>query len=82
MIPYGWQVRTIGDLVETVGGATPSTKDEAYWAPATYHWTSPKDLSGLVSPVLLDTERKISLEIVYPFDLATANVIYPFPGWK
>ena len=60
MIPYGWQVRTIGDLVEMVGGATPSTKDEAYWAPATYHWTSPKDLSGLVSPVLLDTERKIS----------------------
>lgn len=60
MIPHGWQVRTIGDLVEMVGGATPSTKDEAYWAPATYHWTSPKDLSGLVSPVLLDTERKIS----------------------
>ncbi len=27
-------------------------------------------------------DGKISLEIVYPFDLATANMIYPFPGWK
>ena len=27
-------------------------------------------------------EGKADLEIVYPFDLATANMIYPFPGWK
>jgi branched-chain amino acid transport system substrate-binding protein len=27
-------------------------------------------------------EGKIDLEIIYPFDLATANMIYPFPGWK
>jgi branched-chain amino acid transport system substrate-binding protein len=27
-------------------------------------------------------EGKAELEIVYPFDLATANMIYPFPGWK
>ena len=27
-------------------------------------------------------DGKISLEIIYPFDLATANMIYPFPGWK
>jgi branched-chain amino acid transport system substrate-binding protein len=25
---------------------------------------------------------KADLEIIYPFDLATANMIYPFPGWK
>ena len=25
---------------------------------------------------------KGDLEIIYPFDLATANMIYPFPGWK
>jgi branched-chain amino acid transport system substrate-binding protein len=25
---------------------------------------------------------KAELEIIYPFDLATANMIYPFPGWK
>lgn len=25
---------------------------------------------------------KVELEIIYPFDLATSNMIYPFPGWK
>jgi branched-chain amino acid transport system substrate-binding protein len=27
-------------------------------------------------------EGKVSLEIIYPFELATANAVYPFPGWK
>jgi branched-chain amino acid transport system substrate-binding protein len=27
-------------------------------------------------------DGKAELEIIYPFDLATANMIYPFPGWK
>jgi branched-chain amino acid transport system substrate-binding protein len=27
-------------------------------------------------------EGKAELEIIYPFSLATANMIYPFPGWK
>jgi len=27
-------------------------------------------------------EGKNELEIIYPFELATANMIYPFPGWK
>jgi branched-chain amino acid transport system substrate-binding protein len=27
-------------------------------------------------------EGKTELEIIYPFELATANMIYPFPGWK
>ncbi len=26
-------------------------------------------------------DGKVSLEIIYPFDLATADMIYPFPGW-
>src|SRR4030066_112432 len=27
-------------------------------------------------------EGKAELEIIYPFELATSNMIYPFPGWK
>jgi len=27
-------------------------------------------------------DGKAELEIIYPFGLATANMIYPFPGWK
>ncbi|MET3605725.1 type I restriction enzyme S subunit [Sphaerotilus sulfidivorans] len=60
VIPKGWTVQPIGDLVETVGGSTPDTKNEAFWEPAAHHWTSPKDLSGATAPVLLGTERKVS----------------------
>jgi type I restriction enzyme S subunit len=59
-VPKGWQVMPIGDAVEAIGGATPDTKNPEYWAPAEHHWTTPKDLSGIASPVLLGTERKLS----------------------
>ncbi len=38
--------------------------------------------SGLIGQYQKDKEGKLVLEIVYPFDVATANMIYPFPGWK
>jgi type I restriction enzyme, S subunit len=59
-VPKGWHVMLVGDAVETVGGATPDTKTPEYWEPAEHHWTTPKDLSGIASPVLLGTERKLS----------------------
>jgi restriction endonuclease S subunit len=59
-VPKGWRVMPTGDAVETVGGATPDTKTPEYWEPAEHHWTTPKDLSGIASPVLLSTERKLS----------------------
>ena len=59
-VPRGWQVGTVGKVVKTVGGGTPDTKDESYWEPAEHCWTTPKDLSGISAPVLLDTERKLS----------------------
>ena len=60
LVPRGWRVLPIGDAVEAVGGATPDTKIPAYWEPAIHCWTTPKDLSGIAAPVLLDTERKLS----------------------
>lgn len=60
LIPKGWRVKPIGDLADAVGGSTPDTKNQTFWEPAVHHWTSPKDLSGATSPVLLDTERKVS----------------------
>jgi len=59
-IPRGWEVKSIGDLAEVVGGSTPKTERTEYWAGGTHHWVTPKDLSGLSIPVLLDTERKIT----------------------
>jgi len=60
LVPSGWQVKPVGDVINCVGGATPDTKDESFWEPAEHCWTTPKDLSGIHSPVLLNTERKLS----------------------
>ena len=59
-IPKGWEVKTIGDLAEIVGGSTPSTKEASYWEGGRHNWATPKDLSGLAVPVLLDTERRVT----------------------
>ena len=58
--PVGWELSEIGKEVEAVGGATPSTKEPSYWNGGENHWATPKDLSKLASPVLLDTDRKIT----------------------
>jgi type I restriction enzyme S subunit len=60
LVPRGWRVLPIGDVAEAVGGATPDTKTPEFWEPAIHCWTTPKDLSGIAAPVLLDTERKLS----------------------
>ena len=59
-IPEGWTVSQIGNEVEAVGGSTPSTKESSYWHEGEHYWATPKDLSKLWSPVLLDTNRKIT----------------------
>jgi type I restriction enzyme, S subunit len=60
MIPEGWRTSPIGDVVTVKGGATPSTKIGAYWEEGNSCWATPKDLSRLSVPVLLDTERRIT----------------------
>ena len=59
-IPEGWEVKAMGDVVDVLGGTTPSTKVTEYWIGGTHCWATPKDLSNLSAPVLLDTERKIT----------------------
>ncbi|TQE98522.1 MAG: restriction endonuclease subunit S [Spiribacter salinus] len=59
-IPEGWEIRRIEDIVTIKGGATPSTKEDAFWDGGTYHWATPKDLSGLQQKVLITTERRIT----------------------
>lgn len=59
-LPEGWEVRSIGDVVSVKGGATPSTAKPEYWEGGTHCWATPKDLSRLDDPVLLDTERHIT----------------------
>lgn len=59
-IPRGWRVDEIGRVADCVGGATPSTKDEAFWTDGVHHWATPKDLSGLQAPILTTTDRLIT----------------------
>ncbi len=60
LVPKGWRILLLGDAVKSVGGGTPNTKEVSFWEPAEFAWTTPKDLSGLQSPVLLKTERLLS----------------------
>ena len=59
-IPEGWEVEGLGQVVEVFGGATPSTKISEYWEGGTHCWATPKDLSKITSPILLETERKVT----------------------
>jgi len=59
-IPDEWALSKIGEEVKIVGGGTPSTKEPGYWVGGQYNWATPKDLSTLRSPVLLQTARKIT----------------------
>ncbi|QEY51387.1 restriction endonuclease subunit S [Legionella longbeachae] len=60
LIPKGWEVDEIGNIINLVGGGTPSTKNKDFWDGGNVNWSTPKDLSSLDFPVLLDTERKIT----------------------
>ena len=59
-VPEGWGVKAIGDVVTANGGGTPSTKNADYWDGGEHCWATPKDMSRLAHPVLLDTERRIT----------------------
>jgi type I restriction enzyme S subunit len=59
-IPAEWEVKQIGDVVTVKGGGTPSTKIPDYWEGGEYCWATPKDMSRLSDPIILDTERRIT----------------------
>lgn len=59
-IPEGWRLSTIGAEVSVCGGSTPSTNEPKFWEGGHHCWATPKDLSALQFPVLLDTDRKIT----------------------
>jgi type I restriction enzyme S subunit len=58
-IPNGWTVSPIGDLVNAVGGSTPSTEEPSFWG-GDSNFCTPKDMASLRFPVLLDTERRVT----------------------
>ncbi len=59
-IPKGWEVKAIGDVIETLGGGTPKTKVKDYWEDGNIDWYSPTDLTKADSLFSFGTAKKIT----------------------
>ncbi|MDO3679819.1 restriction endonuclease subunit S [Paenibacillus ehimensis] len=59
-IPKGWKVGTVADLGTVVGGGTPSSSNEEYFADLGIPWITPKDLSTNKSKFIYRGSRDIS----------------------
>ena len=60
-LPGEWARRRISDICDTIGGGTPSTKVPEYWD-GDVTWVVPSDITRNDCLVLLDSERKITME--------------------
>ena len=61
-LPVGWEWKRLGEVCETYGGGTPSTKEPSYYDNGNLLWVTPTDITRNSSLVLLDTEKKITEE--------------------
>ena len=55
----GWREVKLGDIVEIIGGGTPSTQKPKYWN-GDIPWLTPKDLSKFKDRYIANGERNIS----------------------
>lgn len=59
-IPKGWQLSTIGENIETIGGGTPSTTEPTFWEDGEVLWYSPTDLTKEKSMYSNGSAKKIT----------------------
>lgn len=59
-VPEGWDVRPIGQVIETLGGGTPSTENEEFWNGGRITWFSPSDLTANRAMFISDSSKKIT----------------------
>lgn len=59
-VPQTWVIKPIGEAVETLGGGTPSTKNEDYWEGGEVVWYTPSDLTASDSTYMMQSSRKIT----------------------
>jgi len=60
-IPEGWSVIGIGEVVQTLGGGTPSKAVPAYWEDGVFTWYTPTDLTKSGSMFIERSAARISL---------------------
>jgi type I restriction enzyme S subunit len=59
-IPEGWEVKRIGEVIETLGGGTPSTKNSEFWENGDVIWFTPSDLTSSKAMFVRQSSKKIS----------------------
>jgi type I restriction enzyme S subunit len=60
MIPEGWEVSTVQDTFEILGGGTPSKKVSDYWEDGAINWYVPSDLTAQRTMFTDESGEKIS----------------------
>ena len=60
MIPEGWEVKPIGEVIQTLGGGTPSTKIPEYWTKGNVTWFTPSDLTKANSMFIFNSEKRLT----------------------
>lgn len=74
-IPEGWRKTNIGEVCETVGGGTPSTKFEEYYSHGTIPWVTPTDITRNDCLFLLRPEKYITEE---GLNKSSAKLVPPY----
>lgn len=71
-VPQGWEVKKLGELVDIIGGGTPSRDVKEYWEKGTIPWVTVKDLHHKLD--ISDSEEKIT---ELGLESSAANLIPP-----
>ena len=58
-IPDNWELKTLSEVGDIIGGGTPNTTKKEYWN-GNILWVIPSEVTSLHSKYLYDTERKIT----------------------
>ncbi|GAB4175176.1 MAG: hypothetical protein Fur005_37110 [Roseiflexaceae bacterium] len=59
-VPEGWSIKCIGDVIEILGGGTPSTQESTYWDHGTITWYSPTDLTAAGAMFVSGSAKRIT----------------------
>jgi type I restriction enzyme S subunit len=60
VFPEEWEVKSIGDVVEILGGGTPSKEKQEYWNDGNITWYTPSDLTKTKMMFALESGDKIT----------------------
>lgn len=74
-VPEGWKETYMDDICDSIGGGTPSTKNEEYYRDGQIKWVTPTDITRKSGLIMLDTEKKITEEGLHN---SSAKMVPPY----